>query len=119
MKVVHYEIHADDIRRAEHFYEKVLGQKITRWDKGEYWMLDGGRGDGINGGLMQRTKGMSTLIYFEVDDIESAMQAVRDNGGKVLGEKMVIEGMGYSAMVRDTEGNMLGLFQAHDKCTGQ
>jgi uncharacterized protein len=46
-----------------------------------------------------------------VDDIESAMQRVGKEGGKVLGEPMQIPGVGRYVSFLDTEGNRVSMLQ--------
>ncbi|MGZ7164485.1 MAG: VOC family protein, partial [Halobacteriota archaeon] len=39
-KVVHFELPADDTKRAVAFYEKVFGWAITKWEgPNEYWLI--------------------------------------------------------------------------------
>lgn len=47
-----------------------------------------------------------------VDDIDDAMVKVAAAGGTVLTEKVPIPTFGWSAHFRDSEGNLIGLFQA-------
>jgi uncharacterized protein len=46
-----------------------------------------------------------------VDDIESAMRRVENEGGKVLGEPMQIPGVGRYVSFFDTEGNRVSMLQ--------
>jgi predicted enzyme related to lactoylglutathione lyase len=61
---IHFEIPADDVRRAKDFYEALFGWKITQFDMPgldmDYWGIDvSGEDDkkttsAISGGLMKR-----------------------------------------------------------------
>lgn len=55
---------------------------------------------------------MAQVITLEVDDMEAALQRVRDRGGEVVGEATKVGEMGYAAYFRDTEGNLMGLWQS-------
>ncbi|HLU42761.1 MAG TPA: VOC family protein [Microthrixaceae bacterium] len=55
---------------------------------------------------------MAPVITLEVDDMEAALQRVRDRGGEVVGEATKVGEMGYAAYFRDTEGNLMGLWQS-------
>lgn len=121
-RVVHFEIQADDIERAKNFYEKALGWKIEKYMKKEdlgmmdYWMIDTGEGPGINGGLYERKVSNEKIYFYDctigVDDLDSAIAAVKANGGTIIKEKIEMKGVGWFAGAKDTEGNKFGLMQA-------
>lgn len=121
-RVIHFEIQADDVGRAQKFYQSVLGWKITQMMKKEeggmdYWGIETGEGPGINGGLYQRPAEAADKFYLYdctvmVADIDKAMEAVKANGGKITKEKDEIPGVGWFAGALDTEGNRFGLMQA-------
>ncbi len=125
-RVVHFEIQADDIARAQAFYQNVLGWKISQMMKKEeggmdYWGIETGDSvPGINGGLYQRPKadeGEQFHLYdctVEVADLDAAVEAVKANGGTITKEKAEIPGVGFFAGAKDTEGNRFGLMQATD-----
>jgi hypothetical protein len=53
---MHFELPADDPKRAIAFYEKVFGWTITKWDAPmDYWLVTTGNDDepGINGAIMR------------------------------------------------------------------
>jgi hypothetical protein len=59
----------------------------------------------------------SRVVHFEVpidadrQDIDVAMTKVEHAGGTLVTGKLPIPTMGWSARFRDTEGNLIGLFQ--------
>jgi len=56
-KVTHFELPADDPKRAIAFYEKVFGWIITKWEGPfDYWLVTTGSDDepGINGAITPR-----------------------------------------------------------------
>jgi predicted enzyme related to lactoylglutathione lyase len=122
-RVVHFEIHADDVARAKRFYEDVFGWKIEKWEGPiEYWNITTGKEDepGIDGGLMKRqdkTPGeeaaISTYICtMDVPDIDEYLYRIKQHGGKVAMEKSSIPGVGWLARCFDTEKNMFGIMQS-------
>ena len=124
-RVIHFEIQADDVPRAKKFYEKALGWKIGQMMRKEdggmdYWgVVTGESGPGINGGMYQRPEKKDNKSYLYdctimVPDIDEAMKAVKENGGKITKEKSEIKGVGYFTGAIDTEGNCFGLMQATD-----
>ncbi len=111
-KVVHFEIPIDDSDRATAFYTKAFGWRLDRWGPVEYWTTEAGEGEGIGGALTKRSDEVASLMfYIEVDDIDTALQAVETAGGARLSERMPIPGVGWSAFFGDSEGNKVGLFQ--------
>lgn len=113
-RVVHFEIHADNPERAVKFYSKAFGWKVERWGPQAYWLADTGPKEemGINGAIMPREKGQTTVDTVGVPSIEEALKAVKAAGGKVVQQKLPVPGMGWTAYCLDTEGNKLGLFQS-------
>ena len=49
--------------------------------------------------------------YIEVSSIDETLPRVPDVGGTVLEEKREVPGMGWYAVIRDSEGNELGLWE--------
>src|SRR6185369_14903807 len=96
-RVIHFEVQADNIDRAKSFYEKAFGWKVEQMmteEKGgmDYWGLTT-RADGtpgINGGMYKRPQDNKIMTYdctIQVDDIDAAIEAVKQNGGKITKEK--------------------------------
>ena len=117
--IVHFEIPADDLKRAKKFYEKALGWKITDPWNMQYFMVetkDKGK-DGINGGLMQRKMpGQPFMNYIAVDSIDDACKKVENAGGEiVLPKQEIAPGMGWIAAFKDTEGNLMGFHETLKK----
>ncbi len=114
-RIVHFEIPADDPRRAIEFYETVFGWRIEKWDGPiEYWLVMTGPEDepGINGGLARREDpavGVENTI--DVQDLDTSLNAVSDQGEEIIRPKMAVPGVGWMAYIKDTEGNVFGLMQ--------
>jgi hypothetical protein len=53
-----------------------------------------------------------TINSVEVKSVDEYMEKATRNGGKVARPKMSIPGVGYQAYFLDTEGNVVGVFQA-------
>jgi predicted enzyme related to lactoylglutathione lyase len=69
----------------------------------------------LTGGLVvvpDETKRWSfPSIYIHTPDIDAAAERVKANGGAVLAEKYPLPGIGFAAVVKDTEGNQFYLFR--------
>jgi predicted enzyme related to lactoylglutathione lyase len=119
-RVVHFEIPFDDEARARAFYGNVFGWNLQSFEGMDYTLVSTGpTGDQgatepgfINGGMAQRSDTFSApTVVVDVDDIESALADVEAKGGTVVSGKNPVGEMGWAAYFRDTEGNVLGLWQ--------
>ena len=113
--ITHFEIPADDVKRAKKFYEKAFGWKINDpWKMNYFFVETKEKGEeGINGGLMQRKNpGQPFMNYLSVDSIDVASKKVEKAGGMIVLPKMEIApGMGWIGAFKDTEGNILGFHE--------
>ena len=113
-RVIHFEIAADDIARARKFYEN-FGWKIedAHMPEGEYWLAKTGSGEGIDGAIMPRSYSpqQPVVVTITVDDLDAMMEKVTAAGGKLLGDKQPIPGVGDFIYALDTEGNKFGMLQ--------
>jgi len=124
-KVVHFEIPADDLSRAKKFYNTVFGWKASDVPEMEYVMLGTTESDengmprqpgAINGGMMKRQESLKhPVVTIDVESIDDALSKVKKNGGQVVREKLPIGDMGFTAYIRDSEGNVIGLWQNPSK----
>lgn len=121
-KVVHFEIPANNMNRAKKFYGTVFGWKTEDVPGMEYAMVHTVAVDrksrmpkeagAINGGMMKRMKAVrAPVVTINVTDIDRAMQKVVKAGGKVVTKKQKVMDMGWNAYVKDTEGNVIGVWQ--------
>lgn len=114
-RIVHFDIPADDIARAQKFYREVFGWKFDKWDGPfDYWMAQTGddKQPGINGGLSKRMPGSSGMMNaIDVSSVDEYTKKIQSKGGKVVQERMPIQGVGYFAHCIDTEGNGFGIIQ--------
>ena len=87
-RVVHFEINADDPKRAIEFYKNVFGWKISKWDgPSDYWLLTtGDEGQpGIDGGLMKRAEpGSSTCNTIDVPSVDACSELIESTVGEVV-----------------------------------
>lgn len=119
--IVHFEIPADDMKRAENFYTRAFGWNANQVPNFEYTMFGTVSSDqngaptvpgAINGGMPKRGKPVEhVVVTIKVDDIDSSLEKIERLGGKTVQKKMPIGDMGFTAYFKDTEGNTIGLFQ--------
>lgn len=118
---VHFEIPASDMDRASNFYKELFGWDIKSAPGFEDYSIiytlpvddnNMPRGYGINGGMMkQENSEMGIINYINVEDIDKYLAKLEELGGTVLMPKMPIKGIGWNAVVKDTEGNTFGMMQ--------
>jgi hypothetical protein len=118
-RIVHFEIYADDPKRAIKFYEGLFGWEFTKWESSEqeYWLITTGPDDepGINGGLGgPRDLPDKAVNTIDVKDIEMVLEHIVDYGGEIIAPKMPVPGVGWLAYCRDTEGVLFGMMQADE-----
>lgn len=124
-KVVHFEIPVDDIDRAKNFYSSIFDWDLqtAQMGDGEYTTVIATPVDeqtrmptepgAINGGLMQRTESTpAPVVTIEVDAIDQALSQIAQNGGTTVTPRTPIPGMGAFAYFKDSEGNVVGLWES-------
>ena len=123
--VTHFEIPADNVKRAQAFYTKAFGWQLNQFPGQEYWLVGTTASDkegrattpgAINGGLGKRQGPLkSVTVTISVADIEKSLEAVKKLGGSVVAKKTPVADMGFTAYFKDTEGNTVGLWQDAQK----
>ena len=114
-RVIHFEINADNPKRAVTFYSDVFGWNIQKWEGPmEYWLISTGEEDepGIDGALMKRRyPEISTVNTISVPSIDDFMVKIANHGGRIVTEKTTIPGVGQFCYCQDTEGNTFGIIE--------
>jgi predicted enzyme related to lactoylglutathione lyase len=111
---IHFELPADQPERAVKFYEQAFGWRIQKWEGPiPYWLITTGEGEpGIDGAIMHREEPVAhTVNTISVPSLDESLAKIVAAGGKVLGPKTTIPGVGYHAYCQDTEGNVFGILQ--------
>lgn len=111
-----FEIYVQDMTRAKAFYEAVFTTRLEKLPGTEHEMWVFGMDMATYGapGALIRMEGCpsggnSTLVYFSCEDCAIEASRVTPAGGSVFKEKFSIGQYGFTALVTDTEGNMVGL----------
>ena len=55
--------------------------------------------------------GDTTTFHINVKDIDTLLEKAKEAGGQIFRGKTVIPAMGYYALIRDPDGNIIGLYQ--------
>ena len=123
-RVIHFEIPADNVERAKNFYKTAFGWDINQYPGMEYHMVNTTEVDqttqqpktpgAINGGLAKRNHDTNhaTVITIDTQDIDATLKNVEKLGGHTVQKKQPVADMGFTAYFKDTEGNIVGLWQS-------
>jgi uncharacterized protein len=128
-RVVHFEIPTDDQPRAKRFYAEVFGWRMQDMPAGgEAYtfaittpvdeQLQHTEAGAINGGMFQRSPQLpvtSPVVTIGVDSIDEHIPRIEAAGGSLVVPKGEVPDMGYYAYFKDTEGNLMGLWESMRK----
>ncbi len=123
-RLIHFEIHVDDMERAKTFYGGVFGWTFEDWSDYAgmpYWgaVTGDAKEPGINGALIRRQgpapePGQAMNGYactMGVENYDAAEAKILELGGKVALPKHALPGMAWQGYYLDTEGNIFGIHQ--------
>ena len=123
-RVIHFEIHVDDMARAKEFYGEVFGWKFEDWSEFAgmpyFGAVTGDNNElGINGALMQRQSAPPVLkqavnaytCTIGVENLDSIEAKILQYGCKIALPKYALPGMAWQAYYFDTEGNIFGVHE--------
>ncbi|MFK4392876.1 putative enzyme related to lactoylglutathione lyase [Peribacillus frigoritolerans] len=123
-RIVHFEIHVNDMERAKTFYGEVFGWPFQDWSDYAgmpyFGAVTGNENEhGIDGALMQRQSAppethqalnaFACTIGVENYDLTEAK--IIENGGKLAMPKFALPGMAWQGYYIDPEGNTFGIHQ--------
>jgi uncharacterized protein len=108
-----FELGVEDPDKGRAFYEGLFGWTFQPGPQGQGFTIST---PSVPGGMHGGDKGAAPYVFFAVDDIEAAIEKVRELGGTV--EEMDIEGdeesrrrFGRFKLCRDDQGSAFGLHQ--------
>jgi len=110
--ITHVDIPVDDMDRAKNFYSSLFG-----WELNEYPGFEGypmwQAPNKISGGGLAPKGGNLTAprSYVEVDSIDETLTKAQEMGAKVVMAKDQISETSWWAVLEDTEGNSIGLYE--------
>jgi uncharacterized protein len=119
--VSHFEIPARDLSRAARFYREVFGWTVEPlpWEGHSYFKVRGsaaeGQREGIDGGLLPAGQGIEhplLMIHISGEELAVCLDRIVAAGGRINLPATPVGAMGFYARFRDSEGNLLGLWQA-------
>ncbi len=119
--IVHFEIPANDAEKLKEFYSKLFGWKIEKYPGPmEYWLIHTVPVDdkgmplrpGVNGGMFKKERPENKPVnYISVESIDKCIEQVKALGGKIVQQKLEVQGVGWVAIALDPEGNQIAMLQ--------
>lgn len=107
---VWFDISTADAPRARHFYQEMFGWPINAID--DTYALVGAEGGPPTGGIGQAGPDSPytvIVVYFPVDDVDTALARAEQLGGSRTLEPQSQPGFGLIAVFTDPDGNPVGL----------
>ena len=108
-----FEIGVEDWEKGRVFYERMFGWSFGPGPSGHGYTIGTPT---LQGGIHGGDRGASPYLFFAVDDMDAALDRVRELGGTV--EEMDVEGddesqssLGRFKLCRDDQGSPFGLHQ--------
>ena len=101
--------------KARAFYGEVFGWSFDTESMPGYTLVDTGQDP--TGAIFQRPEPAAapcSNIYFKVADIDTALEAAKTNGAKILVPRTEIPGVGYFGIFADPEGIPVGIMQPNE-----
>ena len=114
--LTHFEIPADDPDRARRFYGGLFPwtfQDVPGFEGYHLFTTPVGP-DGMGGAIGKRGESAPDQLrtYVNVDSIDATLPKVSQLGGTIVAEKAEVPGQGWFAVIQDTEGNEIALWES-------
>ncbi|MFA6039542.1 MAG: VOC family protein [Candidatus Peribacteraceae bacterium] len=119
--IVHFDIPAKNIKRAQKFYEALFGWHFHKMAFGvDYWSINvlpeskkqTNAGISVQGGMTPRfEESQRMVVYVLVESVDEYIVKTVKLGGKVLVPRTKVPHKGFFSYCEDTEGNMFALWE--------
>jgi predicted enzyme related to lactoylglutathione lyase len=109
LPVVHWEISAQDPKKAQEFYAKLFDWNVDANNPMNYGLVQADGNGGIGGGIGPANGHSGVTFYVGVDDLDTYLKRAESLGGKTVMPPTEIPGMVTLAQFTDPEGNLIGL----------
>ncbi|HMP83203.1 MAG TPA: VOC family protein [Verrucomicrobiota bacterium] len=111
-----FELYVSDFERAKKFYEATLQTTLaeSKMEGCRMGIFPFNEKDGIGGAITKMDcmspGGSGTMVYLNVEgDLDGVLKRTPTNGGEVIKSRLGIGEHGFIGVIKDTEGNMVGL----------
>ena len=73
---------------------------------------------GVNGGILRRQHaGQAPVNYISVESVDQHVKKATRLGAEEVMAKTPVPGMGWFAWLKDTEGNVVGIWESDEKAS--
>ena len=108
------EFGVEDVAKGRVFYEGLFGWKFEPGPTGQGYVVSL---PNVGGGIHGQDQGAAPYLFFRVDDIDAAVEKVRELGGSVddvdvEGDEESVARFGRFRLCNDDQGSPFGLHQA-------
>ncbi len=111
-----FELFVSDFERARRFYGQALATTLETVDSmgGRMAMFpcdpESGVGGCLSDSMEQQPGAGGTRVYLNVEgQLDAVLERVPAAGGEIVQSRMSIAPHGFIAVIKDTEGNVVGL----------
>jgi predicted enzyme related to lactoylglutathione lyase len=109
-----FELGVEDAERGRRFYEALFGWRFESGPSGKGFVISTPT---VPGGMHPGDRGATPYLFFRVDDLDAALERVRELGGSI--EELDADGgdedseakFGRFRFCRDDQGSPFGLHQ--------
>ena len=108
----HFELMTNDLEKCKAFYGAVFDWQFDDKAMPGYTLIH--TGTEPTGGILPKpaeAPGVCLSAYFNVDDIDAALNRAAEHGATIIVPKTPIPGVGHFAMFSDPEGIAVGILQ--------
>lgn len=109
-RIVHFEIGCNDIEKTSAFYRSVFDWNMTR--HGNSSIMHTGDENALSGHINQlgpEDLQRYVTLYIETTTLEKDLEAIENNGGKIMVKPVNLPDGRKFAWFEDNAGNILGL----------
>jgi len=108
-----FELGVEDAERGRTFYEGLFGWRFEPGPSGKGFVIGT---PNVPGGMHPGDKGAAPYLFFAVEDLDAALERVRELGGSVNemdvgGDEDTDKEFGRFKLCRDDQGSPFGLHQ--------
>ena len=111
--LAHIEIPSTDLDKCKDFFTKLFGWDFKAFGNG-YLLFNTHKGFTV--GLRKSdgiAKGDTTIFHVRVNALEEFINKAKELGGDTFRGKTIIPAMGAYALIKDPDGNIIGLYQGN------
>ena len=111
--IAHIEIPSTNIEKAADFFNKLFDWKFKPFGNG-YLLFNTHKSFTIGIRKVEKVlQGDTTIFHVRVDDIIKYTEKAAKLGGEIFRGRTTIPAMGYYALIKDIDGNTIGLYQTN------